>query len=1801
MGFSKHSIQQRALGACILVVAALSFAGSAEAATLSFAPAAGSPFAAGTGPRSVTSGDFDGDGDLDLATANNGSDDVSVLLGDGAGGFVAAPAVAAGTNPRSVTSGDFDGDGDLDLATANANSDDVSVLLGDGAGGFVAAPVVAVGSTPFSVTSGDFDGDGDLDLATANFSSSNVSVLLGDGAGGFVAAPAVAAGTAPISVTSGDFDGDGDLDLATANAGSNNVSVLLGDGAGGFVAAPAVAAGTTPLSVTSGDLDGDGDLDLATANEGSNNVSVLLGNGAGGFVAAPAVAAGTTPASVTSGDFDRDGDLDLATANQGSNNVSVLLGNGAGGFVAAPAVAAGTTARSVTSGDFDGDGDLDLATANNGSADVSVLLNTTDFDPADSLTPALNFTVGDGPSGITYADFNGDGDLDLATSNYAASSVSVLFGNGARGWGAKTDFTTGTGTGPVSIVSADFDGDGDPDLATGNQDANNMSVLLNTGSGAFGAPAPHTTGISPFAITSADFNTDGNPDLAIANQNSASVSVFFGNGSGGFGLKNDFTFGGSPTSVVSADFNTDGNPDLATANNGGGTVAVRLGNGAGGFASVTNLIAGTNPFRVTSADLNGDGNPDLAVANLNSANVSVFLGNGAGGFGLKTDFVVGASPFGITSADFNGDGSVDLAVANQGPNTVSLLLGNGAGGFGPKTDFAVGAGPFGITSADFDTDGKADVATPNITADNVSVLFGDIFPTAVNDTPTRAEDSGATTVDVLANDTDPDAGPKSIASATQPANGTVVVAGNNLSLSYEPDADYCNDPGAAPTDDFSYTLNGGSSATVAVTVTCANDDPVANFDARTVGEDSGATSLDVLTNDTDADAGDAIEVTAVTQPVNGTVSVVEGSPDEISYTPDDDYCNDPGAEPTDDFTYTITGGDIAAVEVTVTCAADNPVATDDTRTVGEDSGATSFDVLSNDTDADAGDAIEITAVTQPDDGTVSVVEGSPDEVSYTPDGDYCNDPGATPTDDFTYTVNGGDTATVAVTVTCAGDDPVANDDTRTVGEDSGATSFNVLTNDTDADVGDAIEITAVTQPTDGTVSVVEGSPDEVSYTPDADYCNDPGLAPTDDFTYTVTGGDTATVEVTVTCAADDPAAVDDTRTVGEDSGATSFNVLTNDTDAESDAIEITAVTQPDDGTATIVEGSPDEITYAPDTDYCNDPGAAPTDDFTYTVNGGDTATVAVTVTCAADDPVAFADSRTVGEDSGATSLNVLTNDTDADEGDAIEITAVTQPDDGTVSVVEGSPDEISYTPDADYCNDPGAAPTDDFTYTITGGDTATVAVTVTCANDDPAAVDDVRTVDEDTIATSFNVLSNDTDADPGDAIEITAVSNPANGTATVLQGSPDQIVYTPDADYCNDPGAAPTDDFTYTITGGDTASVAVTVTCTGDDPVAVNDARTVGEDSGATSFNVLSNDTDLENDTIEITAVTQPNNGTATVVQGSPDQISYTPDADYCNDPGAAPTDDFSYTISGGDTATVAVTVTCVDDDANAVNDARTVAADSGDTSFDVISNDTDSDGGSEQIASVTQPANGTVAITGAGANLTYRPAVGYCNSQPGGTADSFTYTLDGGSQATVTVTVTCAANPATPAKCAGLDATIEGSGRLRGTAGRDVIVGSSGRDIIESGGGDDVICAGDGADRVTGGAGNDRLFGGKGNDVLSGSTGRDRISGGSGKDRMLGRSGNDRLTGGSGNDRAHGGSGNDRVSGDSGNDSLSGDTGNDIVTGGSGRDSLWGREGNDRVLGADRSRDRVNCGSGRDRATTDRRDTRRNCEGRRN
>ncbi|MFC3193912.1 Ig-like domain-containing protein, partial [Marinicella sediminis] len=222
---------------------------------------------------------------------------------------------------------------------------------------------------------------------------------------------------------------------------------------------------------------------------------------------------------------------------------------------------------------------------------------------------------------------------------------------------------------------------------------------------------------------------------------------------------------------------------------------------------------------------------------------------------------------------------------------------------------------------------------------------------------------------------------------------------------------------------------------------------------------------------------------------------------------------------------------------------------------------------------------------------------------------------------------------------------------------------------------------------------------------------------------------------------------------------------------------------------------------------------------------------------------------------------------------------------------------VTYTPDADYCND--GSPTDDFSYTVNGGSSATVAVTVTCVDDAPTANDDNATVIEDSVNNSILVLGNDANADGG-LLEVTGVTQPGNGTAAFTAGG---VTYTPDADYCND--GSPTDDFSYTVNGGSSATVAVTVTCEDDAPVALPDSYAILEDAVTTGLTVLDNDDDVDGDPLVIGSVGSASHGLAQI-NGT--VIDYTPDADYCGN------DDFTYTISGGNTVAVNVTVTCVND-----------------------------------------------------------------------------------------------------------------------------------------------------------------------------------------------------------------------------------------------------------------------------------------------
>ena len=676
----------------------------------------------GPGTYSLQVHDLDGAGNFAL----------TVLMTPSAAPLQPVPdgIVTSGDSPGNavaIVAGDFNGDGKLDLAVAEQGSDSVAILLGNGDGTFQPAVDYTVGNGPDSIVAGDFTGDGRLDLAVACLGDSVVSILMGNGDGTFQTAVNYWVGEAPLAIAAGDFSRNGTLDLAVANGQSSDVSILMGNGDGTFQRAVEYPVGSSPDAIVAGNFSGDGMLDLAVANSLSNDVSILMGNGDGTFRSAGVYAVGSNPDAIVARDFSGGGKLDLAVVNSLSNNVSILMGNGDGTFQPAVNYAVGTEPTSIVAGDFNGDSRLDLAVGYIGGFAILVGSGSGNFQPA------INYALESPSNALVAGDFNGDGRLDLACASFVPATISVLLGNGDGSFQSAIQTSVGN-SGNDQIVAADFNGDGRLDLAVLNDDNDSVGILLGNGDGTFQPAVEYSVGIGADAIVADDFNRDGRLDLAIVCDANGvgTVDILLGNGDGTFQPAVDYSVGTGPEAIASGDFSGDGIIDLAVANEGSNNVSILMGNGDGTFQSAVNYSVGDAPDAIVAGDFNGDGTLDLAVANLLSNNVSILLGTGAGTFLPAVNYAVGTNPVAIVAADFRGDdGGLDLAVANQNSNNVSILLGSGDGTFQPAVNYAVGGdplyigtGPEAIAAGDFTADGQLDLAVGSLAFPGFAVLIG---------------------------------------------------------------------------------------------------------------------------------------------------------------------------------------------------------------------------------------------------------------------------------------------------------------------------------------------------------------------------------------------------------------------------------------------------------------------------------------------------------------------------------------------------------------------------------------------------------------------------------------------------------------------------------------------------------------------------------------------------------------------------------------------------------------------------------------------------------------------------------------------------------------------------------------------------------------------------------------------------------------------------------------------------------------------------------------------------------------------
>jgi hypothetical protein len=554
-----------------------------------------------------------------------------------------------------------------------------------------------------AVAVGDVNGDGKLDVVTTDFGpgpfgngggDGKIEVLLGNGDGTFGSPTAVMTAMSPAGLVLQDLNGDGKLDLAVADNGnlgttSGTVSVLLGNGNGTFEA-PTNYAAANPVSLVAGDFNADGKTDLAFFNTGGPTqpndfmpfyFSVLLGNGNGTFQSPINSVPSNRVGTLAVGDFNHDGRQDLVGTTE--NAPMLLLGNGDGTFqsgTSLPNSSFTAPFTTVLAADFNGDGNLDVAAAGAaGNSGLGVFLGNGN---GTFKSPTMNDLGGSNFYAILAAgDFNSDGKVDLAATNTRPvnntnlGKVNVLLGNGDGSFQDRVAFdtspllSTSTGSQADGVAVGDFNGDGKADLVVANTTSNTIGVLLNQNRLA----ASLVTGVDE--IVTPDINNMA-PEQVVGEDATGKALFAF-----------DVYANTNSVRVALADFNGDGVPDIVTAPGPGSTPEVRVFDGVTGWqiagplgsflAYDAGFLGGVN---VAVGDINGDGVSDIATGADAGGGPHVRVFDGKTGQDVQ---FAGHSGLvrGFYAYDVGFMGGVRVAVGDvNGDGQLDIITGAGPGG-----------------------------------------------------------------------------------------------------------------------------------------------------------------------------------------------------------------------------------------------------------------------------------------------------------------------------------------------------------------------------------------------------------------------------------------------------------------------------------------------------------------------------------------------------------------------------------------------------------------------------------------------------------------------------------------------------------------------------------------------------------------------------------------------------------------------------------------------------------------------------------------------------------------------------------------------------------------------------------------------------------------------------------------------------------------------------------------------------------------------------------------------------------------
>ncbi|MEM7261718.1 MAG: VCBS repeat-containing protein [Planctomycetota bacterium] len=408
------------------------------------------PEASGRNPRRATVGDFDGDGGMDVVTTDSGivsgnsrRQELAVYLQDGGGSFLAARAIADADGvverPRSLASGDLNGDGRVDLVSLNVAGRNLSVLRQGSAGAVNQGDVdVDAADGPLAVFAADVNGDGRGDIVSANRDSGDIAIRFQSASGVFPADPQVRIAVPAVGIESlsvADIDGDGRLDIVTAGRISDDVYWIPQDASGGFADPIEIEGGALkqPIAILAADVDLDGRVDVVVAGHESQNVVVFYQDAERGNFTERVddeSVGDMSPVDLAGADVKSDRDIDIIVAGLGVRPLMVLSRQAEGGFSRAEIAGLdGVVATAVTAADLNGDGYPDIALTDADETDpaIHVILGADNGFSESGMRKLISDDMR-GPTSIVAVDFDGDGALDLVTANRASDNITVFHG-----------------------------------------------------------------------------------------------------------------------------------------------------------------------------------------------------------------------------------------------------------------------------------------------------------------------------------------------------------------------------------------------------------------------------------------------------------------------------------------------------------------------------------------------------------------------------------------------------------------------------------------------------------------------------------------------------------------------------------------------------------------------------------------------------------------------------------------------------------------------------------------------------------------------------------------------------------------------------------------------------------------------------------------------------------------------------------------------------------------------------------------------------------------------------------------------------------------------------------------------------------------------------------------------------------------------------------------------------------------------------------------------------------------------------